>query len=269
MALDGNQVQVAFTVSGTNLGSDSSAAAEGAQPRRHRVHASHVGRFRLPARSNPAVPDQRPLQPGDCALGPRIRDPALQHPPAREGAQRREPGLQRNESQRDDQRLQGPGRHLAGDRQRGARPGNHRLAGSSAQRRPVAAKPTALQPLRSERTGPLRAPAAAVGYQPAPHGDRHAERADHIAPFGQPARARPLCCRTSSRVSAILAKDSNDFGQAIPVLAAFSRYSANASGSGAFVDVSVPTLLIPDNLAVQCSAPGAMPSKNPQVGCRP
>ena len=70
-------------------------------------------------------------------------------------------------------------------------------------------------------------------------------------------------------VSAILAKDSNDFGQAIPILAAFSRYSANASGSGAFVDVSVPTLLIPDNLAVQCSAPGAMPSKNAQVGCRP
>ena len=49
-------------------------------------------------------------------------------------------------------------------------------------------------------------------------------------------------------MSAVLAKDSNDFGQAIPVLAAFSRYSANATGSGAFVDVSVPTLLIPDNL---------------------
>ncbi len=70
-------------------------------------------------------------------------------------------------------------------------------------------------------------------------------------------------------VSAVLAKDSNDFGQAIPVLAAFSRYSANSSGSGAFVDVSVPTLLIPDNLPVQCSAPGAYPSSNPQVGCRP
>lgn len=70
-------------------------------------------------------------------------------------------------------------------------------------------------------------------------------------------------------VSAVLAKDSNDFGQALPVLAAFSRYSANASGSGAFVDVSVPTMLIPDNLSVQCSAPGAEPSRNPQVGCRP
>jgi phospholipid/cholesterol/gamma-HCH transport system substrate-binding protein len=70
-------------------------------------------------------------------------------------------------------------------------------------------------------------------------------------------------------VSAVLAKDSNDFGQAIPILAAFSRYAANSTGSGAFVDVSVPTLLIPDNLAVQCSAPGAYPSSNPQVGCRP
>jgi phospholipid/cholesterol/gamma-HCH transport system substrate-binding protein len=70
-------------------------------------------------------------------------------------------------------------------------------------------------------------------------------------------------------VSAVLAKDSNDFGQAIPVLAAFSRYAANSTGSGAFVDVSVPTLLIPDNLAVQCSASGAYPSSNPQVGCRP
>ena len=70
-------------------------------------------------------------------------------------------------------------------------------------------------------------------------------------------------------VSAVLAKDSNDFGAAIPVLAAFSRYAANATGSGAFVDAAVPTLLVPDNLATQCSAPGAYPSAEPQVGCRP
>ena len=38
-------------------------------------------------------------------------------------------------------------------------------------------------------------------------------------------------------MSAVLAKDSNDFGRRIPVLAAFSRYAANATGSGAFVDV--------------------------------
>jgi phospholipid/cholesterol/gamma-HCH transport system substrate-binding protein len=70
-------------------------------------------------------------------------------------------------------------------------------------------------------------------------------------------------------VSAVLAKDSNDFGAAIPVLAAFSRYAANTTGSGAFVDAAVPTLLVPDNLAKQCSAPGAFPSSKPQVGCRP
>jgi phospholipid/cholesterol/gamma-HCH transport system substrate-binding protein len=70
-------------------------------------------------------------------------------------------------------------------------------------------------------------------------------------------------------VSAILAKDSNDFGQAIPVLSAFSRYAANTAGSGPFVDVSVPTLLIPDDLAAQCSKPGTFPSSNPEVGCRP
>jgi phospholipid/cholesterol/gamma-HCH transport system substrate-binding protein len=70
-------------------------------------------------------------------------------------------------------------------------------------------------------------------------------------------------------VSAVLAKDSSDFGAAIPVLAAFSRYAANVSGSGAFVDVSVPTLLVPDNLVAQCAQPGAFPSKDSQVGCRP
>jgi phospholipid/cholesterol/gamma-HCH transport system substrate-binding protein len=70
-------------------------------------------------------------------------------------------------------------------------------------------------------------------------------------------------------VSAILAKDSNDFSKAIPVLAAFSRYAANTTGSGAFADVAVPTLLIPDNLATQCASKAAFPSSNPQVGCRP
>jgi phospholipid/cholesterol/gamma-HCH transport system substrate-binding protein len=70
-------------------------------------------------------------------------------------------------------------------------------------------------------------------------------------------------------VSAILAKDSNDFSAAIPVLAAFSRYAANATGSGAFADVAVPTLLIPDDLVSQCGSKNAFPSSNPQVGCRP
>jgi hypothetical protein len=53
------------------------------------------------------------------------------------------------------------------------------------------------------------------------------------------------------------------------VLAAFSRYAANSTGSGAFADVSLPTLLIPDNLVEQCGSSSAFPSKNPLVGCRP
>jgi phospholipid/cholesterol/gamma-HCH transport system substrate-binding protein len=70
-------------------------------------------------------------------------------------------------------------------------------------------------------------------------------------------------------VSAVLAKDADDFAGALPVLAAFSRYAANSTGSGPFADVAVPTLLIPDNVAVQCSTAGAFPSSNSQVGCRP
>ncbi|MGH9172583.1 MAG: MCE family protein [Acidimicrobiales bacterium] len=70
-------------------------------------------------------------------------------------------------------------------------------------------------------------------------------------------------------VSAVLAKDSDDFSQAIPVLAAFSRYSANVTGSGAFADVAVPTLLIPDNVAAQCASKGSYPTGNANVGCRP
>jgi phospholipid/cholesterol/gamma-HCH transport system substrate-binding protein len=70
-------------------------------------------------------------------------------------------------------------------------------------------------------------------------------------------------------VSGILAKDSTDIGNAIPVLAAFSRYAANATGSGQFADVAIPTLLIPDNVSVECAASGSFPSKYSQVGCRP
>jgi phospholipid/cholesterol/gamma-HCH transport system substrate-binding protein len=70
-------------------------------------------------------------------------------------------------------------------------------------------------------------------------------------------------------VSSVLAANANNLGQAIPVLAALAKYTANATGSGPFVDAVVPTLLIPDNVLEQCSAPGAFPSRNPQVGCHP
>lgn len=70
-------------------------------------------------------------------------------------------------------------------------------------------------------------------------------------------------------VSAVLAQNANNLGQAIPVLAALAKYTANATGSGPFVDAAIPTLLIPDNVFQQCAAPNAFPSRNPQVGCRP
>jgi phospholipid/cholesterol/gamma-HCH transport system substrate-binding protein len=66
-------------------------------------------------------------------------------------------------------------------------------------------------------------------------------------------------------VSATLARDSGDLGKAIPLLAAFSRYSANVTGSGPFADVVAPGLVIPDNLVVQCAKLGAL---DPQRGCR-
>jgi phospholipid/cholesterol/gamma-HCH transport system substrate-binding protein len=66
-------------------------------------------------------------------------------------------------------------------------------------------------------------------------------------------------------VSAILASDSSDLGRALPLLAAFSRYSANATGSGPFADFTLPTLLIPDNVIAQCAGQ-AIP--DPAVGCR-
>jgi phospholipid/cholesterol/gamma-HCH transport system substrate-binding protein len=70
-------------------------------------------------------------------------------------------------------------------------------------------------------------------------------------------------------VSAVLAQNANNLGHAIPLLAALAKYTANSTGSGPFVDAVVPTLLIPDNVFAQCSARGAFPSANPQVGCHP
>jgi phospholipid/cholesterol/gamma-HCH transport system substrate-binding protein len=70
-------------------------------------------------------------------------------------------------------------------------------------------------------------------------------------------------------VSAVLAQNAGNLGRAIPLLAALAKYTANATGSGPFVDAVVPTLLIPDNVFAQCSAANAFPSANPQVGCHP
>jgi phospholipid/cholesterol/gamma-HCH transport system substrate-binding protein len=70
-------------------------------------------------------------------------------------------------------------------------------------------------------------------------------------------------------VSAVLAQNADNLGRAIPLLAGLAKYTANSTGSGPFVDAAVPTLLIPDNVFKQCSAPNAFPSANPQVGCHP
>jgi phospholipid/cholesterol/gamma-HCH transport system substrate-binding protein len=65
-------------------------------------------------------------------------------------------------------------------------------------------------------------------------------------------------------VSGVLSKDSTSLSDAIPVLAAFDRYAANAGGSGAFVDTVIPTTLIPDNIVSQC---GHQDLSNPILGC--
>lgn len=70
-------------------------------------------------------------------------------------------------------------------------------------------------------------------------------------------------------VTSVLAQNADNVGRAIPLLAALAKYTANSTGSGPFVDAAVPTLLIPDNVFEQCSAPNALPSANPQVGCHP
>jgi phospholipid/cholesterol/gamma-HCH transport system substrate-binding protein len=70
-------------------------------------------------------------------------------------------------------------------------------------------------------------------------------------------------------VTGLLSRDSADIGQAIPLLAGLSRYVANATGSGPFVDAAIPTTLIPDNLIAACANAANYPSTNAQVGCRP
>jgi len=66
-------------------------------------------------------------------------------------------------------------------------------------------------------------------------------------------------------VSRTLAKDRSDLSSALPLIAAFSRYSANATGSGPFADFTLPTLLVPDNVSVQCSK---MRLTDKLAGCR-
>ena len=74
-------------------------------------------------------------------------------------------------------------------------------------------------------------------------------------------------------VSQLLARDTDNIDKALPLLGAFSTYAANATGSGAFVDANIPTMLLPDTYLKQCQASGARPAANTPndalVGCRP
>jgi phospholipid/cholesterol/gamma-HCH transport system substrate-binding protein len=90
------------------------------------------------------------------------------------------------------------------------------------------------------------------------------DQIDHII-GGDRSVLDPLLTNLAA-VSAALAKDSGNVSQAIPLLAAFSRYSANVTGSGPYADFVAPSLVIPDNLLAQCAAIGKV---DPQRGCRP
>ena len=67
-------------------------------------------------------------------------------------------------------------------------------------------------------------------------------------------------------VSAVLAKDSSSLGQTIPVLAGFSKYIANATGNGPYLDAVAPALLITDNVIAECAKPGADTDSNVLTG---
>ncbi len=86
---------------------------------------------------------------------------------------------------------------------------------------------------------------------------------DHIL-VGDQATLDPMLNNLNA-VSAFLAKDDNALSTAIPLLAAFNRYTANATGSGPFADVVAPTLVLPDNLIAQC----AKVNLSQLLGCRP
>jgi phospholipid/cholesterol/gamma-HCH transport system substrate-binding protein len=90
------------------------------------------------------------------------------------------------------------------------------------------------------------------------------DQIDHII-SGDRSVLDPLLSNLQA-VSAELAKERGHVQQAIPLLAAFTRYSANVTGSGPYADFVAPSLVIPDNLLAQCAALGEI---DPQRGCRP
>lgn len=65
-------------------------------------------------------------------------------------------------------------------------------------------------------------------------------------------------------VTANLAKESSTISSALPLLAGFSKFAANAAGSGPYVDTIDPVILLSDGVAAACAQPGRV---NPTSGC--
>jgi phospholipid/cholesterol/gamma-HCH transport system substrate-binding protein len=77
------------------------------------------------------------------------------------------------------------------------------------------------------------------------------------------AQIQPLLANLQS-VTAMLARDQASIDQSVQLLAPFSRYFANATGSGDYVDVTAPPLLLPDNAIAACNG-----KTNSSSGCTP
>ena len=66
------------------------------------------------------------------------------------------------------------------------------------------------------------------------------------------AQLQPLLANLQS-VSDLLVRDQSSLDSSIQLLGPFSRYVANATGSGTWLDLLSPTILIPDNELVTCA----------------
>ena len=65
-------------------------------------------------------------------------------------------------------------------------------------------------------------------------------------------------------VSANLAKETSTIASALPLVSGFSKFAANAAGSGPYVDVIDPVILLSDGIAAACAKPGVY---HPTTGC--
>lgn len=75
--------------------------------------------------------------------------------------------------------------------------------------------------------------------------------------------------RNLQQIAKVLAKEDGNIAKALPLLAKVSGHLAAATGNGPFLDVVVPTGLLPDALIQQCTSAAYPAPKNPEVGCRP